>query len=150
MAQGFSGIIPATLALACRLGCNVGMRIDGLVCWRCGTDLAVVPQPLSRLAECPACRAELHVCRLCRHYNPRIEGKCDEDQAEEVRDKTRANFCDYFRPRPAAFQVQDAAGRTAEAKARIDNLFGGAPEAPPRRDVRDALDGLFGDKGDKK
>jgi hypothetical protein len=125
------------------------MRIEGLVCWKCGADLAMVPQPLARLAECPACRAELHACRLCRHYNPRIEGQCDEDQAEEVRDKTRANFCDYFKPRPGAFQAPDA-GRTAAAKARIDDLFGGTAPDSSGSNARDGLDALFGKKGDKQ
>ncbi len=125
------------------------MRIDGLVCWKCGADLAAVPQPFSRLADCPACRAELHVCRLCRFYNPRIEGQCGEDHAEEVRDETRANFCDYFKPNPGAFQAP-AAGRTTAAKARVDELFGGAPGATPGGSPRDALQDLFGGKGEKK
>ena len=157
------------------------MRIDGLVCWKCGADLAAVPQPFSRLAECPACRAELHACRLCRFYNPRIEGQCDQDHAEEVRGKMRANFCDYFKPqpgltlrqderakrvglpfrpaalasipsakpRPGAFQTSDA-GRTAAAKTRVDDLFGGAPDALPKGGAREGLDALFGGKGDKK
>jgi hypothetical protein len=44
-----------------------------------------------------------------------------------VRDKERANFCDWFKPRPRAF---DAAGASAEAaaKAAIDGLFG--PKKP--------------------
>ncbi len=125
------------------------MRIDGLVCWKCGADLAAVIQPFERLAECPACRAELHVCRLCRYYNPRIEGQCDEDRAEEVRDKTRANFCDYFKPRPGAFRAP-AAGLTAAAKARVDELFGGAPDTSPKGGAREGLDALFGGKGEKK
>ena len=138
-----------TLAPGRRLRCNAGMRIDGLVCWKCGADLAAVPQPLSRLADCPACRAELHACRLCRFYNPRIEGQCNEDRAEEVRDKTRANFCDYFRPRPGAFRAPDV-GRAAAAKARVDELFGGVTNSSPTGGSRDALDDLFGGKGEKK
>ncbi len=149
MAAVLTGIIPVSLAPGRRLRCNAGMRIDGLVCWKCGADLAVVPQPFSRLAECPVCRAELHVCHMCRYYNPRLEGQCDQDHAEEVRDKTRANFCDYFKPRPGAFRAPDA-GRTAGAKARVDDLFGGAPDASPKGGVHDALQDLFGGKGEKK
>ncbi len=124
------------------------MRIDGLVCWKCGADLAAVIQPFERLAECPACRAELHVCRLCRYYNPRIEGQCDEDRAEEVRDKTRANFCDYYQPRPGAWTAPDAT-RTAAAKTRLDGMFAGNVPAD-KPDARTGLDTLFGGKGEKK
>lgn len=95
----------------------------GLVCWRCGADLAAIGLPLRRREECPACRAELHVCRMCQFWDPRITKQCRQDDAEEVRNKEQANFCDYFRPRPAAF---DEAGASAEqrAKQELDALFG--------------------------
>jgi len=73
---------------------------ESLVCWKCGASLAELPLPLSRLAECPKCRAYLHACRLCTCYDPRLTGKCREERAEEVRDRECANFCDWFRPHP--------------------------------------------------
>jgi hypothetical protein len=119
-----------------------------MVCWKCGNTLAGVPFPLSRRAECPRCHAELHVCKLCQLYDPRIEGKCREERAEEVRDKERANFCDYFKPRPGAFRAADVA-RSHAAKARVDAMFG-AGQAPAATDdpARRALDDLFGGKGE--
>jgi hypothetical protein len=98
-----------------------------LVCWRCGASLAALSLPLRRLDECPMCRAELHVCRMCRSYDPRVAKKCREDDAEEVRGKEQANFCDYFRPRPEAF---DPALGEAERKARdqLSGLFSGPSE----------------------
>ena len=111
-----------------------------MVCWKCGAALAGVPFPLARLADCPACHAELHACRMCTHYNPRVEGKCNETRAEEVREKERANFCDWFRPRPAAYAPPAPKG--GEAKTAPDSLFGasGAAAAPA---TRDALQDLF-------
>ena len=94
-----------------------------LVCWKCGAPLGEVPLPLSRQAECPVCRAWLHVCRLCEFYDPRLTSKCREERAEEVRDREVANFCDYFKPRPDAYP----AGRPAKpgaAKAGLAALFG--------------------------
>jgi ribosomal protein L40E len=95
-----------------------------LVCWRCGASLAALTLPLRRQEECPGCRAQLHVCRMCQSWAPTRPKKCREDDAEEVRNKDLANFCDWFKPRPAAF---DAAGAAAEAAARaqLDDLFGG-------------------------
>lgn len=94
-----------------------------LVCWHCGASLAALSLPLRRLEECPACHAQLHVCRMCRSWDPRLQRKCREEDAEEVRNREQANFCDYFRPRPGAW---DAAGAAAEAAARdqLAALFG--------------------------
>jgi hypothetical protein len=97
-----------------------------LVCWRCGASLATLTLPLRRAEECPGCRSQLHVCRLCVHYDRSRPKQCREDDAEEVRDKERANFCDWFRPRAGAF---DAAGAAAEQQAKdaLAALFGGKP-----------------------
>ena len=74
-----------------------------LVCWKCGAALAELTLPLRRLDECPKCHAELHVCRMCVDYDIRVAKHCREPTAEEVSDKTRANFCDHFKPRPGAY-----------------------------------------------
>jgi len=94
-----------------------------LQCWRCGASLASLRLPLGRSEECSACRSQLHVCRLCKSFDRARPKQCREEDAEEVRDKERANFCDWFKPRSGAF---DAAGAAAEsaAKSAIDALFG--------------------------
>jgi hypothetical protein len=51
---------------------------NALICWKCGASLAELPLPLGRLAECLACHAELHVCRMCEFYDPRVTNSCDE------------------------------------------------------------------------
>ncbi len=120
--------------------------LEGLVCWKCGARLDDVPQPLSRRAECPACRAELHVCRLCRHYDPAKARQCREPLAEAVKDKTRANFCDWFQPRPGAYA---APAPSAGARAELNALFGGDASVPGEPDAtRRALDDLFGGNKD--
>lgn len=134
---------------------------EKLVCWQCGASLKSVPLPISRLAECPRCRADLHVCRMCRHYDTRLIGECRHDRAERVLDKTHANFCTYFKPRPNAHDP--AANAEAEAaRARLEALFGmgqdpggdGDPavaaQQPPVREkseaerAREQLEALFG------
>jgi hypothetical protein len=97
---------------------------DALVCWKCGTSLATQSLPLGRLAECDACRAPLHVCRLCRFYNPRVSNACEETIAEPVADKERANFCGYFEPRAGAYHPQGDAEAKAKARTGLDALFG--------------------------
>lgn len=99
------------------------------VCWRCGADLAELTPPLSRSDECPACRSELHVCRMCGYYDPRITKACREDDADEVRDKDRANFCDYFRLADDAFDAEVAAA-DKRAAANLDALFAAGEDEP--------------------
>jgi hypothetical protein len=98
------------------------MRND-LVCWKCGASIADVPLPLGRLAQCPACHIDLHVCRMCQYYDPRVSEACRHPIAEEVKDKERSNFCDYFRPKPGAYRPRDDTEARA-ARAQLDALFG--------------------------
>ncbi len=97
---------------------------DDLTCWKCSASLNTVPQPIGRRAECPACRAELHVCRQCRHYDTGKAKQCRERAADEVREKTRANFCDWFQPRPGQTGRQGGGDAAASARAELDKLFG--------------------------
>ncbi len=116
---------------------------DSILCYRCGTSLAGLSLPLSRRDECPACSASLHVCRMCAFFDPTVAGQCREDDAEHVRDKETANFCDWFKPASGVF---DAAGKQAAdaASAQLDALFGGTEiDAPDADEQQAAADALF-------
>lgn len=106
-----------------------------LVCWKCGAPLDDIPLPLARLAECLVCRTELHVCLSCEFYDTRVAKHCRETIAEEVKDKLRANFCDYFQLRANAFQPRDDTEERA-ARSQLDALFGGGQkeDEPSRSD----------------
>ena len=94
-----------------------------LVCWKCGAPIGDQPLPLGRTAECAGCRADLHVCRMCEYYDPRVAMSCRETVADEVKDKERANFCDYFSIMPGAYSGP-AGGMSRAAQAQLDALFG--------------------------
>ncbi|MEM1175908.1 MAG: hypothetical protein AAGA33_05610 [Pseudomonadota bacterium] len=116
---------------------------DPILCYRCGTSLAALSLPLSRRDECPACSASLHVCRMCRCFDTSVSDQCREEDAERVRDKETANFCDWFTP---AHGVFDAAGKQAAdaASAQLDALFGGADvDTQQADDHQAAADALF-------
>lgn len=123
--------------------------IANLVCWQCGAALTALTPPLLRLDECPSCRADLHVCKLCAFYDVDATDQCREDDAEAVLEKTRANFCAYFQPRADAYAA-GARSKAVAAKAQLDNLFGDnvndANKNSAADDARRALDDLFGDK----
>ena len=96
---------------------------NDLVCWKCGASLSDMSLPLMRLDTCPKCRAELHVCKMCVEYDTRVAKHCREPTAEEVSDKTHANFCDHFKPRPGAWGGGDNAADD-KARSELDKLFG--------------------------
>ena len=102
---------------------------NGLRCWKCGASLADYDVPLRRLEECRSCRAELHVCRMCEFHDVTVAKHCRETVADEVKDKGRANFCDYFRPTPTAWRP-GATGAADRARAELDALFGAAGKKP--------------------
>jgi hypothetical protein len=119
-----------------------------LVCWKCGASLEALSLPLQRLDECKQCHAELHVCKLCEWYSTAVAKHCREPIAEEVKDKERANFCDYFKPRPDAYSSapQSAAEK---AKSELEALFRGSKpnglstEPSPEERARAELESLF-------
>jgi hypothetical protein len=80
-----------------------------LVCWKCGDSLDSLSLPFSRTDECRSCRAEQHVCRMCRFYDTRKAKSCAEPIADEVREKDRANFCGYFEAARGRFAPKSVA-----------------------------------------
>ena len=78
---------------------------------------------MPRLEQCPACEADLHVCRFCRYYKPSISGKCDHDLAEPAREVDIVNFCHYFRPNSEAF-IAIEADKEKQARDKLALLFG--------------------------
>jgi hypothetical protein len=71
---------------------------------------------------CPQCGADLRCCLNCSLFDRAASKQCRETVAELVREKGRANFCDYF----SMLEGVSAEGpQTAEAQARkaLDSLF---------------------------
>ena len=94
-----------------------------LQCWKCGIKLQEMRTPYSRYEECSACKADQHVCLMCKEYDPALSDACREDRADYVLEKDKANFCDFFKPRPGAYQQKDDS-QALEARARLAELFG--------------------------
>lgn len=118
--------------------------MDALHCWRCGASLAELTPPIERRDECPACRAQLYVCRFCEFFDPKVAKQCREPVADEVKDKERANFCGYFKPNPQAYVSADTSAAN-RAKADLDALFGGSDSGTSAASsAKSDLDKLFG------
>lgn len=66
-----------------------------LKCFHCGTELKYNDRVGIR-EECPQCRNDVHVCKNCSFYDAKAYNECREPSAEVVREKDRANHCDFF------------------------------------------------------
>ena len=94
-----------------------------LICYRCGASLAELTPPIARQDECPACSVSLHVCRMCKFFDPDVPKQCTEDDAEEVFEKQRANFCEWYKPCASVFDPKEAAAEN-RAHGELASLFG--------------------------
>ena len=86
---------------------------------------------------CPRCDAHLHVCLQCRFHEPTLHNQCLEPEAEPVRERDKANFCEFFalagaraggKSEPARSETRRAGSppseaRASEARARLEALF---------------------------
>ena len=114
-----------------------------LQCQFCGAAVTVA-EPIGREAQCESCRNDLRCCRNCRHYDPRYNNACTEPMADPVVEKERRNFCEYFYFSREPFRAAEArSGREAEARKKLDAMFGGRPAADRAIDARRKLDDLF-------
>ena len=93
-----------------------------IACYRCGASLASLSLPLSRQDECPECHNYLHVCKMCTYFDATVPRQCREDGAEEVREKDRLNFCDWFKPSEDAFDA-DRKDEEDDARSAAEDLF---------------------------
>lgn len=112
-------------------------------CYHCHEEL-VFEVKIGRRDMCPNCGAYLHCCYNCKFWNPDVHNQCTENQGEFIRDRAEGNFCLYFTFRPIVEEGRDEA---AEAKARLEAMFGGGPgrQALPRSadEAKARLEALF-------
>ncbi len=67
---------------------------------------------------CPHCGSDLKVCRNCAFHDSDSYNECRETSAERVKDKEKANFCEFFE-----FRETDAAWKTDDPFKNLKDLF---------------------------
>ena len=90
-----------------------------LNCFSCNKEL-VFSGNIGRREECPQCRSDVHVCKNCEFYDAKAYNECRETSADVVREKDRANFCDFFSPRKGEVGAVD---KSAALRAAAEALF---------------------------
>jgi hypothetical protein len=91
---------------------------------RCAACGAVLPVATASLDACPQCRAVLHACRQCAHFEPGRRFECTEPIAERLLDKAARNDCARFTLRVTVERdASPDSTRPADIRRGFDNLF---------------------------
>ena len=85
------------------------------VCFKCKNPVA--SESISFRDECPKCGWDLHVCLNCSFYDEGKANRCREPQADYVKERDRANYCEYFRLK--------VVGQEKSGKEEAEKLFQG-------------------------
>ncbi len=89
-------------------------------CHACSKEVTI-PEKVGRRDECPFCNSDLHCCLNCFFYDPLKPKQCKEPVAELVKEKKKANFCDYFRI--AASGNASSGEAILQSRKALENLF---------------------------
>jgi len=90
-------------------------------CVDCGTPL---PPLTDALGQCPKCKAALHSCRQCAHFDPGRRFECTQPVPERIADKGARNACTFFSLHVTVErEMTSGASRPQDARRAFDNLF---------------------------
>lgn len=90
-----------------------------LHCFQCGKITDFI-DAIGIRDECEHCHADAHCCKNCEFYDVKVYNECRETSAEVVREKERANFCDYFK---LGRQGKNAVLERDQLRAAAEALF---------------------------
>ena len=91
---------------------------------RCGACGVVLPIATASLEQCPSCRAAIHACRQCSHFDTSRRFECTQPIPERVAEKAARNDCAMFTLRVTV--ERDASPdsvRPADIRRAFDDLF---------------------------
>jgi hypothetical protein len=91
---------------------------------RCAACGAVLPIANASLEQCPNCRAAIHACRQCTHFEPSRRFECSEPIPEKILDKSSRNGCASFSLRVTVERdASPDSTRPSDIRRGFDNLF---------------------------
>ena len=120
--------------------------IRQLRCHACGVSLKLELDargdvlPIPRDTACPGCKAAVHACRNCTHFDPNAHLECRKPIKQRYK-KDAANDCELFEPKVIVEMTRD--------ENRSDGSFQPSVSAASPRtvsDARKAFEDLFNKK----
>lgn len=107
-----------------------------LRCSLCGVIVSDVE--IGFESQCPKCKADLHACKNCRHFDTGAQFECTEPIPERITKKDVRNTCELFMTRTSIErETRDSGGQNSASAP--------APATRPTdaQDARSAFDNLF-------
>src|SRR5262245_18358863 len=102
-----------------------------LRCALCGT-IVTTHVDISDESQCPKCKADLHSCKNCRHFDTSAQFECTQTIPERITKKDLRNKCEFFMARTSIErETRDSGGgngpaptvKPSDARSAFDNLF---------------------------
>lgn len=93
-----------------------------ITCHACKNEL-VIGRNVGRKETCPSCGADLHCCLNCSFFDPPASKQCREPLAELVKEKSKANFCDYYVLADSRPIGKTECAASDHARKALDELF---------------------------
>ena len=91
---------------------------------RCGACGDLLPIATASLEQCPSCRAAIHACRQCAHFDTSQRFQCTQPIPERIEDKAARNDCASFTHRVTIERnASPDSTRPADIRRAFDNLF---------------------------
>jgi hypothetical protein len=91
---------------------------------RCGACGIVLPIATASLGQCPSCRAAIHACRQCTHFDTSRRFECTEPIPDRLADKAARNDCAMFTLRVTVERdASPDSTRPSDIRRAFDNLF---------------------------
>jgi hypothetical protein len=91
---------------------------------RCAPCGAVLPVATSSLEQCPQCRAAIHACVQCTHFDTARRFECAEPVPERIADKNTRNTCASFALRVTVERdASPDSTRPSDIRRNFDSLF---------------------------
>jgi hypothetical protein len=101
-----------------------GGMLDSKTVSRCAACGAVLPIATSTLQECPHCRAALHTCAQCAHFDTSRRFECTQPVIARIADKNARNDCDGWTLRKTVERdASPDSTRPGDIRRGFDNLF---------------------------
>ena len=89
---------------------------------KCASCGAKAPPSIILTTTCATCKADLHTCRQCTHFDPAARFECRKTIPAKIVNKNARNMCELFAPRTVV-ERETSSGAPTDARSAFAKLF---------------------------
>jgi hypothetical protein len=99
---------------------NLMATHDVIRCRNCAT---IVSPPIGTLSTCPKCRADLHSCVQCAHFDPGARFQCMQPILRAITPKDAGSDCTLFAPSVRVERQTSTTRSDDDPRKAFEDLF---------------------------